>query len=255
LVTGSTAGLGRAVAEALSRAGVKVAINGRDKERTETACAEIAQTCVPQSLRVAGGGAPRVTAAYGDTSREDEAQQVVDQTVNAFGGRIDILINCAGINLPEGAFEAQTLEQWDQISAVNIGGVIRVTKAALPYLKQSKAGRIINVCSILGHVGGPTNTMYAMTKAAVLLFSKSLAAELANTSVTVNSISPGVMATRMNSKFEADKATKRNAEKLVPMGRFGTPDEVVGAVLFLASAAASYCTGSDILVDGGYTSV
>jgi NAD(P)-dependent dehydrogenase (short-subunit alcohol dehydrogenase family) len=251
LVTGSTAGLGRAIAEALCRAGVKVAINGRHKERTETACTEIAQTCVPLSLQ---GGAPRVTAAYGDTSSELEAQQVVDQTRSAFGG-IDILINCAGINLPEDTFEGQTLEQWDQISSVNIGGPIRVTKAALPHLKQSKAGRVINVCSILGHVGGPTNTMYTMTKAAVLLFSKSLAAELANTSVTVNSISPGVFATRMNAKFEADKDTKSNVEKLIPMGRFGTPDEIVGAVLFLASAAASYCTGSDILVDGGYTSV
>jgi NAD(P)-dependent dehydrogenase (short-subunit alcohol dehydrogenase family) len=251
LVTGSTAGLGRSIAEALCRSGVKVAINGRQKERTETACAEIMESCVPQSLR---GGAPWVTVAYGDTSLDDEAQQVVEQTFNAFGG-IDILINCAGINLPEDTFEAQTLGQWDQISAVNIGGPIRVTKAALPYLKQSKAGRIINVCSILGHVGGPSNAMYTMTKAAVLLFSKSLAAELANTLVTVNSISPGVMATRMNSKFEKDKETKSNVEKSIPMGRFGTPDEIVGAALFLASAAASYCTGSDILVDGGFTSV
>jgi NAD(P)-dependent dehydrogenase (short-subunit alcohol dehydrogenase family) len=252
LVTGSTSGLGRSVAEALVRAGVKVAINGRDKERTEKACAEIAQACVPLSLQA---GAPRVVVAYGDTSSDDEAQQAVDQTVNAFGGSIDILINNAGINLPEDTFEAQTLEQWDQISAVNIGGPIRITKAALPHLKKSHAGRIINFASILGHVGGPSNTMYTMTKAAMLLFSKSLAAELANTSITVNSISPGVMATRMNSKFEADKKTKGNVEKLIPMGRFGTPDEVVGAVLFFSSDASSYCTGSDILVDGGFTSV
>lgn len=133
--------------------------------------------------------------------------------------------------------------------------------AALPLLKQSPAGRIINVSSMIGHVGDAKNPLYTMTKAAMLMFTKSLAADLAGkveddgNHMTVNSISPGIFATEMNAKFTQDPEALAKVERTVPMRRLGQPQELAGAVLYLASEAASYTTGSDILVDGGFVAV
>ena len=250
LITGSTAGLGRSMAETLCKAGCKVVINGRSEDRTATAAADIAQACqvLPES----------VLAAHGDTSQPEACAAIVDR-ITAHFGRLDILVNNAGINLPEGVFEEQySPEQWNKISQVNISGPMNMTAASLPLLKKSPAGRIINLSSMIAHVGSPSNTLYTMTKAAMLLFTKSLAADLAgkdDNQIVVNSISPGVFRTEMNAKFTASDEALKEIESTIPMRRLGNPDELAGIVMFLASDAASYTTGSDVVVDGGFVAV
>ena len=247
LVTGSTAGLGRAIVETLCQAGCKVIVNGRSLDRTAKAAQEIAVKCSKDTSLV--------LAAHGDTSVPEQAKAIVDKIQLTFGG-LDILVNNAGINLPEATFEKQyTPAQWESISKVNINGPMNMTHAALPLLQQSSAGRIINMSSMIGHVGSPTNPLYTMTKSAMLLFTKSLAAQLAKTKTTVNSISPGAFKTDMNAKFTENEEALGEIEASIPMGRMGDPQELSGAVLFLASGAASYTTGSDILVDGGFVAV
>jgi 3-oxoacyl-[acyl-carrier protein] reductase len=195
LVTGSTAGLGRAIVETLCQAGCKVVVNGRYEERTEKAAKEIIEKF---SLNTPN----RVVAIHGDTSDPEQAKAIVKKIQETFGG-LDILVNNAGINLPEASFEEQyTPDQWQKINKVNLMGPMNMVKSALPLLKQSTAGRIVNVASMIAHVGSPKNPLYTMTKSAMVIFTKSLAADLAgNTKITVNSISPGVFATDMNVSY------------------------------------------------------
>jgi NAD(P)-dependent dehydrogenase (short-subunit alcohol dehydrogenase family) len=252
LVTGSTSGLGRAIAETLLQAGCKVVINGRNPERTQKAVEEI--------LAVTGtnddDASAMVLAAAGDTSDPKAAKAIVEK-IQSKHGRLDILVNNAGINLPEGSFEDQySSEQWEKISRVNIQGPMNLSHAALALLKKSPAGRLINVSSMIGHVGDAKNPLYTMTKSAILTFTKSLAVDLAgkpdSQNMTVNSISPGVFSTDMNAKFIQDPEALAKVENSIPMRRLGQPKELAGAVLYLASDAASYTMGSDILVDGGF---
>jgi len=248
LVTGSTAGLGRSIVETLCQAGCTVLVNGRSEERTDKACQEI--------IAKFGKDPSCVISAPGDTSKPEEVKQIIETIKASSNGKLDILINNAGINLPEAKFEDQYSEdQWNKISKVNISGPLNMTHAALVLLKQSKAGRIINMSSMIAHVGSPTNNLYTMTKSAMLLFTKSLAAQLAMTKITVNSISPGAFKTDMNAKFTQDEKALKEIESSIPMGRMGDPQELAGAVLFTASDAASYMTGSDICVDGGFVAV
>jgi NAD(P)-dependent dehydrogenase (short-subunit alcohol dehydrogenase family) len=245
IITGSTAGLGRELAEALFQCGASVVVNGRAEDRTVKAANEIYEKF---------GKAEGLLAMHGDMSIMSDVDALVEKTLQTFG-KIDCIINNAGINLEEAPFEAHTDTDWERISNTNMRGPINLCRAAIPYLKNSKCGRIINFSSIGGHVGLPTNVMYTMTKGAILLFSKSLAAELATTGICVNSISPGVMQTRMNSKFTANDEAGSEVNKLIPMARMGFPSELVGAVIYLASDASSYTTGADIIIDGGYTCV
>jgi NAD(P)-dependent dehydrogenase (short-subunit alcohol dehydrogenase family) len=245
IVSGSTAGLGYAMAKALLQSGANVVVNGRSEERAVSA---------RDNMYTETGRTDGLLAVAGDMSVLDEAKAVVDRTVQRFG-RIDIIVNNAGVNLLEKAFEESSTEDWEHVSAVNIMGPINLTKAALPFLKQSSAGRVINVASIAGHVGMTNNTLYSMTKAAMLLFTRSLSAELASTSVTVNSISPGVFVTPMNAKFEAGTARHSEILKLIPAGRMGRAEELAGIVVYLASGASSYTNGADFLVDGGFIAI
>lgn len=250
IVSGSTGGLGHAMALALFQSGVKVVVNGRTEERAVAARDEM----YLKTSRTSG-----LLALEGDMSVAEEAKDVVDRTIAAFG-RLDIIVNNAGINVPEKTFEESSVDDWERLSAGNIKGPINLTKAALPYLKLSPAGRIINLSSIGGHVGLNHNVLYSMTKAAMLLFTQSLAAELASATgptsrITVNSVSPGVFATPMNAKFEEGNTAREEILRHIPVGRLGQPEELVGVVLYLASSAASYTTGADFKVDGGYCAV
>ena len=167
LVTGSTAGLGRAIAETLCQAGCIVIINGRNLERTANAAKDIAEQCQKEFGK-------DVVPIHGDTSDTSQAQTIVE-TIRTKLGRLDVLVNNAGINLPEAPFEEQygTPGSWDKICQVNINGPMNMTHAALPLIKEtSSSGRIINVSSMIGHVGSPTNPLYCMTKAAMVRHTK-----------------------------------------------------------------------------------
>eukprot|EP00980_Cylindrotheca_fusiformis_P008743 scaffold1869_cov122-Cylindrotheca_fusiformis.AAC.5 len=251
LITGSTGGLGRAMAEVLLQAGCKVVVNGRNEERTQKAADDIAACLsIDKSL---------ILAAAGDTSDPEKAKAIIDKIRSTYD-RLDILVNNAGINLPEGSFSDQySPENWDKISSVNMKGPMNMCHEALPLIKASPAGRIINVASMIGHVGDAKNPLYTMTKAAMVMFTKSLAADMAgkedSSRMTVNSISPGVFSTDMNAKFTEDPDALAKVESGIPMRRLGQPKELAGAVLYLASDAASYTTGGDIVVDGGFVAV
>ena len=165
LVTGSTSGLGRAIAETLLQAGCRaVVINGRDEEKTQKAADDIAS-----SLNLNDDSS--VFAAAGDTSDPAAAKNIVEK-INSKFGRLDILVNNAGINLPEGSFlEQYSPENWQKISRVNIEGPMNMSHEALPLIKTSSpSGRIINVSSMIGHVGDAKNPLYTMTKASILMF-------------------------------------------------------------------------------------
>ncbi|CAJ1954800.1 unnamed protein product [Cylindrotheca closterium] len=251
LVTGSTAGLGRSMAEVLLQAGCTVFINGRNQERTQAAVDEIAKL-VP-------GEKNRVFAATGDTSDIEAATAIVEE-IKSKVGSLDVLVNNAGINLAEGTFEEQySPEEWDKINKVNIQGPMNMSREALPLLKLSPAGRIINVSSMIAHVGNGENSLYTMTKGAMLAHTRSLAADMAgkedSQNLTVNSVSPGIFMTDMNAKFTEEKDKLATVEATVPMQRLGRPEELAGAVLYLASDAASYTMGADVLVDGGFVAV
>ena len=172
-------------------------VNGRYEERTEKVAKEIIEKCSPNHP-------DRVVAIHGDTSDPEQAKAIVDKIQEKFDG-LDILVNNAGINLPEASFEEQyTPDNWQKINKVNLMGPMNMVQASLPLLKQSSGGRIVNVASMIAHVGSPTNPLYTMTKSAMAVFTKSLAADLAgnnDNNITVNSISPGVFATEMNVSY------------------------------------------------------
>lgn len=243
IVTGSTYGLGYAMAKALFQAGATVVINGRTEERVVSARDSI----YLETERTSG-----LWCCAGDVSVQTEAMALVEKTI-ATHGRIDAIINNAGINLIERPFTDSNIQDWERVSSVNIHGPINLTLAALPHLKQAPAGRIINLASIAGHVGMANNALYSMTKAAILLFTKSLALELAATSVTVNSISPGVFSTQMNAKFAQGTPRHDAIVRQIPAGRLGAAHELAGIVVYLCSAASSYTHGADFVVDGGYS--
>ena len=245
IVTGSTGGLGYDMAKGLLQCGANVIINGRTEERVITA---------RDSIYVETSKTTGLLAIAGDMSIPEDAQALVEKTMQAFG-RIDVVINNAGINITERPFAESQPGDWERLSSVNIQGPINLTRSALPFLKQAPAGRIINLASMVGHVGMSNITLYTMTKAAILLFTKSLSSELASSSVTVNSVSPGVFETPMNAKFEPGSEQYDSIVKGIPMRRLGKPEELVGIVVYLSSTASSYTTGTDFLVDGGFTAV
>jgi NAD(P)-dependent dehydrogenase (short-subunit alcohol dehydrogenase family) len=243
IVSGSTSGLGYGMAKSLLQAGATVVINGRVDERVVAA---------RDSIYLETGVTSGLWCCAADVSVQLEAKELVAKVV-AEHGKVDAIINNAGNNLIERPFADSTIQDWECLCSVNLHGPINLTLAALPYLKQVPAGRIINLASIAGHVGMVGNAFYSMTKAAMLLFTKSLALELAGTSVTVNSISPGVFATPMNAKFAQGTTRHDDIVKQIPADRLGLPHELAGVVVYLCSGASSYTTGADFLVDGGYT--
>ncbi|MFS8523605.1 MAG: 3-oxoacyl-[acyl-carrier-protein] reductase [Limnochordales bacterium] len=235
LVTGSTRGLGLAIAKRLAAEGAFVAVSGRSEEQARRVAEEI----------VAAGG--RAVGIAADVADPESAEALV-QTAIAEMGRLDVLVNNAGITR-DTLFVRMTREQWDAVLDVNLGGVYNCTRAAVRTMMKQRYGRIINISSIVGLTGNVGQTNYAAAKAALIGFTKSLARELAGRNITVNVVAPGYIRSDMTDALSED--IKQQFLAQIPMGRVGEPEEVAHAVLFLAEEASSYITGHTLVVDGG----
>jgi len=232
LVTGGSAGLGRAMAEALAEGDARVAIVSRS-ERVFDAAEEIGTVPIQADL------ANRV-----------QALAVVDRAVEALGG-LDILVNNAGVQRRHPA-EEFPLEDWDHVLAVNLDAVWILAQAAGRYMLKQGHGKIINVASANSFIGGITIPAYAASKGGVAQLTKALSNEWAGHGINVNAIAPGYMATEMTEALVGNPDREPLILARIPAGRWGAPDDLKGVVLFLASAASNYVHGVIIPVDGGF---
>lgn len=235
IVTGGSRGIGAAIALELAKNGAKVVINYNiRKELADKVVAEINEF---------GGDAYAVQA---DVSESNEATYLVHETIKHYG-RLDILVNNAGITR-DSTFKKLNEEDWRKVIDVNLNSVYNNTSAALPYLLESDAGRIINISSIIGQAGGFGQTNYAAAKAGLIGYTKSLALELAKSNVTVNAICPGFIGTEMVQAIP-EKVLAGIVEK-VPQKRLGKPEEIARGVVFLCKDG-DYITGQQLNINGG----
>jgi acetoacetyl-CoA reductase len=235
IVTGSSRGLGRAIASELSDHGAKVVINYyQSKEPAEALAAE---------LKKKGGECIVVQAGV---AHPDECARLVEETVKAFGG-VDILINNAGVNRDR-TIRRMTAEEWREVIATDLDSVFYCTYAAVPHMIERGGGRIVNMASIVGQMGNPGQSNYAAAKAGIIGFSKSAAQELARFNISVNALCPGFIETDMVINLTEDVQKALIAK--IPLGRFGKPEEVAQITRFLVTEGG-YVTGAQININGG----
>lgn len=236
LVTGGSRGIGRAIALKLAENGADVAINYAGN----TAAAEEVKTAIEQMGR-------KALLVQGSVADIDGVQTIVNTVVKELG-RLDILINNAGITR-DGLLMRMKEADWDDVMHTNLKGVYNCSKAVLRTMMKQRSGRIVNMASVVGEMGNAGQTNYAAAKAGVIGFTKSLAKEVASRGITVNAIAPGFIATDMTSVLTDDQ--KAEMARTIPLGRAGQPEDVANAVLFLVSEGAAYITGQVLNVDGG----
>lgn len=236
LVTGASRGIGRAIALRLAAEGASVAINyaGNTAKAEETKAA----------IEAAGGKAALFQADVSDSAK---VEQMVAAVTEAFG-TIDILVNNAGITR-DGLLMRMKEEDFDAVLDTNLKGIFHVTKAVSKLMMKKRAGRIVNMASVVGIMGNAGQTNYAAAKAGVIGFTKSAAREFAARGITVNAVAPGFIATDMTAAMP-EKA-KEATLAAIPLRRMGEPEDVANAVAFLVSDQASYITGQVVKVDGG----
>ena len=237
VITGGSGGIGKATAIRFVEEGAAVAIWDVATERGEALVTE---------LQKAGGQAAFFQV---NTADWDAVQAAVKATVDTFG-RIDILINNAGITR-DATLLKMTGEQWDQVIDINLTGVFNCTRAIAPLMTGQGSGRIVNASSVVGLYGNFGQTNYAATKAGVIGMTKVWAKELGRKGVTVNAVAPGFIATEMVAAMPEEVLAKMREK--VPVGRLGTPEEIAGVYVFLASSEGAYINGATISVDGGIT--
>ena len=236
IVTGASRGIGRAIALELARRGARVVVNYRSN-------AAAAQEVV-ENIRAEGGEAQAVQA---DVSQLSEAQGLIDAALQAYG-TIDILVNNAGI-ARDTLLMRMSEEDWDAVLATNLKGAFNCSKAVQRTMLRKRAGRIINIGSVVGISGNVGQANYAAAKAGLIGLTKALAREFGSRHITVNLVAPGFIETDMTANL-SEQLIQAALER-IPLARLGQPQDVAAAVAFLASDAASYITGQVLCVDGG----
>ncbi|MCX6369583.1 MAG: 3-oxoacyl-[acyl-carrier-protein] reductase [Armatimonadetes bacterium] len=231
-------GIGRGIALALAHAGADVVITSRSNIADAEAVAE--------AVRETGRTALAIPCDVSDAASVDSLFATVKEQL----GRVDILVNNAGITR-DTLLLRMSEDDWDGVLDANLKGTFLCTRAAAKIMLKQKSGRIINITSVNGQVGSPGQANYSASKAGMIGFTKSVARELASRSITVNAVAPGFIDTQMTDFVSGDSREKL-LEK-IPLGRFGTAEDVGAAVAFLASEAASYITGQTLTIDGGLT--
>jgi NAD(P)-dependent dehydrogenase (short-subunit alcohol dehydrogenase family) len=239
VITGGSRGLGEAMAKALAGAGAQIALVARDLARLER---------VRDEIRAAGGTAHAFAA---DATREDEVAKLVDAVKGEFGNP-QILINSAGINLRKNLVDF-TLDEFRSVLDASLISTFLMCRAFVPGMQGTGYGRILNMSSIMSHVSIAGRAAYSAAKASLLGLTKALALELAADGITVNGISPGPIATDMNRSLMNNPEVNAQFLANLPVGRWGKVEEIGALACYLCSDAAGFITGTDILIDGGWT--
>jgi len=236
IVTGGGSGIGKAIAVAYAREGASVVIAGRDSKKLAQAAEEI------------GAGCLAVTA---DVSKSADVQKLVSTALEKFK-RINVLVNNAAVLLP-GTAESLSEQDFDQTFNINVRGLWLLSRAVLPHMRASGSGSIINIGSVLSLLGARNRVAYSASKGAVVAMTRAMALDHAAENIRVNCICPGIVETELVAKFNLDENARRQRVAMHPMGRFGQPEDVASAAVFLASDESGWTTGSAITVDGGYS--
>lgn len=240
LVTGGSQGLGYVMAEALAGAGAEVIVTSRQRDRADAAAAELGKA-VGRTVH----GAPV------DVTDAAQVATLIDSVVEEHG-RIDVLINNAGVNIRK-PIEEFDEASWDLVQDTNLKGPYLCARAIAPHLKRQRSGRVINVASMLGQSALPDRSAYCSAKAGLIQLTKVLALEWAPYNVTVNALCPGPFATDLNTPVINNPETNKFFVDQIALSRWGDPKELAGAAIFLASDASSFMTGAELVIDGGWT--
>ena len=232
LVTGASGGIGKAIALELSSSGADLCLTGRNKAKLENL------------QKIIGGNCQIIIS---DLSNSEGIENLADQAQKIMG-QIDILVNNAGIT-KDNLFIRMSEDDWNEVININLNSIFKLTKQLIKGMIKRRYGRIINITSVIGVAGGAGQSNYSASKAGIIAMSKSLAQEVGSRSVTVNSIAPGFVETNMTAELSDDR--KEDILRSISVGRLGKPDDIAGAVCFLASDKASYITGQTIHINGG----
>jgi NAD(P)-dependent dehydrogenase (short-subunit alcohol dehydrogenase family) len=240
LVTGGTSGIGKATAIAMGAAGAKVVFSGRREAEGED---------VAKLIRKSGAECLFVRS---DVSSAADVQALIEKIVASYG-RLDVVFNNAGIDLPPKPLHEQSVEDFDKLMAINVRGLFLCLKYQIQQMLTQGAGVIINNSSMGGIIGFAGASSYIASKHAVMGLTRSAALDYAKQGIRINAVNPGMIVTEMTNRLSAAGITLEHLASIVPMGRMGKPEEIAATVVFLCSDAASYITGQSLLVDGGYT--